>query len=305
MPVVCAQSRPSTHTHAVYISHTQDLPPKRILADTSDEEAFLPDDSMNLDEEEIIDYKPYVQDMYRKNKGYPGSIPGSAENPNTPPTEVIVPPERAERMANAEKDLTKMHDEYTLYDDPIQGEDGLSFDYQEGENKSSLENSKSKVETHGKDTESFNQMRGVLKDGGNKSNVDFSDQNLGPGRIFEIAAGRSAVIGLVAAIVSELVTQQAVLSQLWGRYEGNQLVESPLHQASTAALGVLIACAIVTVVERVVGGAAPPTAPFFRLQPWTQIWLGRLSMLLLVGLLAYETLHSNRPALGSLFYLWS
>lgn len=35
-----------------------------------------------------------------------------------------------------------------------------------------------------------------------------------------------------------------------------------------------------------------------------QVWLGRSAMLLFALLLAYETVHSNRPAFGTLFYLW-
>lgn len=34
-----------------------------------------------------------------------------------------------------------------------------------------------------------------------------------------------------------------------------------------------------------------------------QLWLGRLAMLLFLGLVGYEALHSNRPLLGSFFYL--
>ena len=35
-----------------------------------------------------------------------------------------------------------------------------------------------------------------------------------------------------------------------------------------------------------------------------QVWLGRAAMALFALLLAYETMHSNRPAFGTLFYLW-
>jgi hypothetical protein len=35
-----------------------------------------------------------------------------------------------------------------------------------------------------------------------------------------------------------------------------------------------------------------------------QVWLGRGAMALWALLLAYETVHSNRPAFSTLFYLW-
>lgn len=35
-----------------------------------------------------------------------------------------------------------------------------------------------------------------------------------------------------------------------------------------------------------------------------QVWLGRASMGLFGLLLAYETLHSNRPLFGTFFYTW-
>ena len=36
----------------------------------------------------------------------------------------------------------------------------------------------------------------------------------------------------------------------------------------------------------------------------TQVWLGRGAMALWALLLAYETVHSNRPAFATLLYLW-
>jgi hypothetical protein len=35
-----------------------------------------------------------------------------------------------------------------------------------------------------------------------------------------------------------------------------------------------------------------------------QVWVGRLGMALFAALLAYETLHSNRPVFSTLFYRW-
>ncbi|PSC75733.1 E3 ubiquitin-ligase RNF213 isoform X1 [Micractinium conductrix] len=72
-------------------------------------------------------------------------------------------------------------------------------------------------------------------------------------RVLEVATGRSAAAGLVAAVMTEVLTQQSVLSQLLGS---------------------------------------------------AQLWLGRAAMALWVALIAYETVHSNRPAFGTLFYLW-
>ena len=41
-----------------------------------------------------------------------------------------------------------------------------------------------------------------------------------------------------------------------------------------------------------------------RATPWLQVWLGRAAMGLFALLLAYESVHSNRPAFSTLFYLW-
>ena len=35
-----------------------------------------------------------------------------------------------------------------------------------------------------------------------------------------------------------------------------------------------------------------------------QLWLGRAAMALFAALLVFETMHSNRPAFGTLLYFW-
>ncbi|PRW51112.1 calcium-binding hemolysin isoform B [Chlorella sorokiniana] len=127
----------------------------------------------------------------------------------------------------------------------------------------------------------------------------------GLGRVLEVSVGRAAVAGLGSAAVSELLTQQSVMSQLLGRFEGPRQIELAIPLAQSAALGVIVAVVLLTAVER--WASCTGTLPSWRplgLPPAAQVWLGRGAMALFALLLAYETMHSNRPAFGTLFYLW-
>eukprot|EP00887_Chlorella_sp_A99_P001081 scaffold14.g1081.t1 len=92
-------------------------------------------------------------------------------------------------------------------------------------------------------------------------------------RVLDVSSGRrarlrpaAALVGLAAAVAGELLYKQSVLSQLFGRWEGRTRVELPV--------------------------------------PHSMLWAGRLAMALFAALVAYETLHSNRPLFGTLLYTW-
>ncbi|KAL4420901.1 hypothetical protein ABPG77_001242 [Micractinium sp. CCAP 211/92] len=123
-------------------------------------------------------------------------------------------------------------------------------------------------------------------------------------RVFETAMGRSAALGLGAALFSEVLTQQSVASQMLGRFEGLNQIEVARSSSQAAALTVLAAAVVLTIAERLSGTGAVPHWRPLGLAPTTQVWLGRGAMILFALLLAYETMHSNRPAFGTLFYLW-
>jgi hypothetical protein len=61
---------------------------------------------------------------------------------------------------------------------------------------------------------------------------------------------------------------------------------------------------VLSVTERLSGSGTSPRWNPLRLPPLVQLWTGRAAMLLFVFLLAYETVHGNRPAFSTLFYLW-
>jgi hypothetical protein len=68
---------------------------------------------------------------------------------------------------------------------------------------------------------------------------------------------------------------------------------------------VLSAVVAFTLLERMSGSGG--TSPRWRplgLSPPAQLWLGRAAMAGFAALLAYETMHSNRPAFATFFYLW-
>lgn len=76
----------------------------------------------------------------------------------------------------------------------------------------------------------------------------------------------------------------------------------PLPQRSHTVLAVTAA---LTLLE--LAGGRSRASPRWRvagLPPRAQLWLGRAAMAGFIALLAYETMHSNRPAFATLFYTW-
>jgi hypothetical protein len=114
-------------------------------------------------------------------------------------------------------------------------------------------------------------------------------------RILEITAGRAAAIGVFAAVGSEILLGQSVLSQLLGRWEGFRQVEPVISQSRTLALACFALCLGITATETLFSGAAPPAGKYFGFGPKQQIWAGRMAMFAFLGLVVYEIMHSNRP----------
>lgn len=123
-------------------------------------------------------------------------------------------------------------------------------------------------------------------------------------RVVEVAAGRSAALGLGSAVVTEILTRQSVVSQLFGRFEGMRQIEYPLNFSQSLASAVVVATVLVTVAEYTASRGTSPNWRFLGLSPSAQLWLGRAAMALFAALLTWESIHSNRPAFGTLFYLW-
>lgn len=116
-------------------------------------------------------------------------------------------------------------------------------------------------------------------------------------RIIEVAAGRAALIGLVATPLSEIMYRQSILSQLLGRWEGVRHVEYAIPTARILAEGVLLASLAFTAVEALVPPSGlPPRWPFTRLSPFLQLWIGRIAAMTFAALLLFEVQQSNRPA---------
>ena len=114
-------------------------------------------------------------------------------------------------------------------------------------------------------------------------------------RVVDVSSGRAAVIGVVSAVASEVLLGQSVLSQLLGRWEGPAQVEFIVPQARTAAMVVIALSVALTALETIVAGQAPPTAKVLGFSRGAQLWGGRLAMGVFLGIMVYETMHSNRP----------
>jgi hypothetical protein len=119
-------------------------------------------------------------------------------------------------------------------------------------------------------------------------------------RILEVSSGRAAIIGVFSAIASEVLLGQSVLSQLLGRWEGPRQVEAVISQSRTLALAVIALSLGLTATETLFSAMAPPVGKYLGWTPKAQVWLGRFAMAAFLGIVVYETMHSNRP----LFPFW-
>ena len=119
-------------------------------------------------------------------------------------------------------------------------------------------------------------------------------------RIIEVSAGRAAVVGVFSSVASEILLGQSVLSQLLGRWEGYRQVEAVVAQSRTLALAVIALSLGITAAESLLSSLAPPVGKYFGFTPKQQIWVGRIAMAAFLGIVVYETMHSNRP----LFPFW-
>ncbi|GAB4818606.1 hypothetical protein N2152v2_005652 [Parachlorella kessleri] len=90
-------------------------------------------------------------------------------------------------------------------------------------------------------------------------------------RTVEVALGRSALLGLASSLVSEVLTNQSVLSQLLGRYEGGLQVEHPVHLAQQAAMVVVLACLALTAGEELATWRLAPSWKLLGLGPGAQV----------------------------------
>lgn len=83
----------------------------KVVADTSDEDSYLPDDPLDLDEEIIYPSKIATKKLYEETAhrgaahAHPEAVPGSHETPRLPKTEEEGDSKRAQNMMRAESNV--------------------------------------------------------------------------------------------------------------------------------------------------------------------------------------------------------
>ncbi|GFR41497.1 hypothetical protein Agub_g2189 [Astrephomene gubernaculifera] len=104
----------------------------------------------------------------------------------------------------------------------------------------------------------------------------------------EAINGRAAMLGFVAALISEAATHQAVWSQIAGRYIDGDLVEAP-HGTATLLFGAVVGLTtMATLVPKLVGNLEVDSKSFGPFTPARERLVGRVAQLGFAGLLIAE-----------------
>lgn len=109
----------------------------------------------------------------------------------------------------------------------------------------------------------------------------------------EAINGRAAMLGFVAAVIAEVITQQSVVSQVVGRYENAQQVE---HAWGTSDLTFGAIIALVTLgslAPRLLQNEQVDSRSFGPFTPSREKLLGRTAMLGFLGLIIVERLKGS------------
>lgn len=109
---------------------------------------------------------------------------------------------------------------------------------------------------------------------------------LGP--IQEAVNGRAAMLGWVSAVAVELATHQGVVSQLFGKYENQELVEKPIGESALIAFAIVILNIAAALMPKLLDGEEPGARSFGPFTPGRETILGRTAMLGFLGLIVVE-----------------
>ncbi|GLC33183.1 hypothetical protein PLESTB_000361800 [Pleodorina starrii] len=109
------------------------------------------------------------------------------------------------------------------------------------------------------------------------------------GTMQEAINGRAAMLGFVAALVSEAATHQAVWSQIAGRYAADgDLLEAPLGTATLLFGAVVGLTTMATLVPKLVEGLEVDSRSFGPFTPGLEKLVGRVAQMGFAGLLVVE-----------------
>ncbi|GAX75510.1 hypothetical protein CEUSTIGMA_g2953.t1 [Chlamydomonas eustigma] len=109
----------------------------------------------------------------------------------------------------------------------------------------------------------------------------------------EAINGRAAMIGFVAAVVSEAVTHQAVWSQVVGRYVNEELVERPIGAASLGFAMFVVLTTMASLAPKLLEGTEVSGKAFGPFTPNLELVLGRTAQMGFLGLILVETLKGS------------
>ncbi|PNW80512.1 hypothetical protein CHLRE_07g320450v5 [Chlamydomonas reinhardtii] len=109
---------------------------------------------------------------------------------------------------------------------------------------------------------------------------------LGP--VQEAINGRSAMLGFVAAVVSESLTHQSIFSQIAGKYVDGEIVEAPFGTSTLLFFAVVLLTTMATLVPKMVHSLNVDSRSFGPFTPGLELTLGRVAQLGFAGLLIVE-----------------
>jgi hypothetical protein len=104
----------------------------------------------------------------------------------------------------------------------------------------------------------------------------------------EAINGRASMLGFVAAVVSELATNQSITSQMAGKYVDMELVEKPF---GAAPLGFAMLVALITVgslAPKMLEGIEVNGKSFGPFTPNLELTVGRVAQMGFLGLILVE-----------------
>ncbi|KAG2441012.1 hypothetical protein HXX76_003865 [Chlamydomonas incerta] len=114
---------------------------------------------------------------------------------------------------------------------------------------------------------------------------------LGP--VQEAINGRSAMIGFVAAVVSESLTHHSIFSQIAGKYMDGEVVEAPVGVSTLLFFAVVLLTTMATLVPKMVHSLEVDSRSFGPFTPGLELTLGRVAQMGFAGLLVVELIKGS------------
>jgi len=108
--------------------------------------------------------------------------------------------------------------------------------------------------------------------------------------VTELINGRAAMLGIVAAIISEFTTHQAVWSQMAGKVVDTQLVERPSGQGFLLFAFVVAVTTLSTLIPRVNNGEKSEDRAFWPFTSTAELINGRAAQLGFLSLIIVEAI---------------